>query len=200
MPRTDSDSGRDHCFPLDSYRPPSAGQPPASKVLSHHGLPFSLAGWGLGEIRQQTENIAPGNKRKTKQKRPALKLGCWNVRTMMTGLSENLQDTSNARKTAVINQELNRLKVDIATLQEKGLADSGSLRENNHTIFWQGKSATELRRLPDTVPMSTGHSSAKTSKQLPYQAISGGCTMASRKRLDQPSAKQAYSFLILDGV
>ena len=89
--------------------------------------------------------MAPGSKRKTKQKRPALKLGCWNVRTMMTGLSENLKDISDARKTAVINDELLRLKVDIATLQETRLADSGSLRENDYTFFWQGKSPTEHR-------------------------------------------------------
>ena len=64
---------------------------------------------------------------------------------MMTGLSENLQDISDARKTAVINEELKRLKVDIATLQETRLADSGSLRENDFTFFWQGKSSTEHR-------------------------------------------------------
>ena len=35
---------------------------------------------------------------------------------MMTGISENLQDVSDSRKTAVINNELLRLNVDIATL------------------------------------------------------------------------------------
>ena len=35
------DGGRDPRISLDSYRPPQAGQPPASKVLSHQGLPSS---------------------------------------------------------------------------------------------------------------------------------------------------------------
>ena len=40
--------GRD--FLLDSCRPPQAGQPPASKVLSRHGVPSSLGAWGLGQV------------------------------------------------------------------------------------------------------------------------------------------------------
>ena len=46
---------------------------------------------------------------------------------MMTGISENLQDVSDSRKTAVINNELMRLNVDIGTLQETRLADLGAL-------------------------------------------------------------------------
>ncbi len=37
-----SDGGRDHRVSLDSYRPPQAGQPPASKVLSRHSSPALL--------------------------------------------------------------------------------------------------------------------------------------------------------------
>ena len=48
---------------------------------------------------------------------------------MLTGISENLQDVSDSRKTVVINNELLRLNVDIATLQETRLADSGELKE-----------------------------------------------------------------------
>ena len=46
---------------------------------------------------------------------------------MPTGLSASLQDIKDSRKTAVINDELKRLNVDIATLQETRLADSGTL-------------------------------------------------------------------------
>ena len=89
---------------------------------------------------------APGNnKRKMSKKRPALKLGCWNVWTMMPGLSQDLQDISNARKTAVINDELKRLNVNIATLQETWLANAGTLKERDYTFFWQGKSSNEPR-------------------------------------------------------
>ena len=96
-----------------------------------------------------TANSAPGNnKRKPTgktRKTPALKLGSWNVRTMTPGLSDDLQDISDARKTSVINDELARLQVDIATLQETRLPDSGTLREKDFTFFWQGKSADDIR-------------------------------------------------------
>ena len=50
----------------------------------------------------------------------------------MTDLSVNLQDTKDSRKTAVINDELRRLNVDIATLEE---TDSGTLTEKDYTFF-----------------------------------------------------------------
>ena len=68
-------------------------------------------------------------------------MGCWNVWTMMPGLSEDLQEISDSRKTAIINNELKRLDVDIATLQETRLADSGTLKEKDYTFFWQGQSS-----------------------------------------------------------
>ena len=64
---------------------------------------------------------------------------------MLTGLSENLRQINDSRETAVINDELKRLNVDIATLQETRLADSGSLKENDYTFYWQGKSSNEPR-------------------------------------------------------
>ena len=79
------------------------------------------------------------------KKRPTLKLGTWNVRTMMTGHSDNLQEIEDSRKTAVINNELRRLNVDIASLQETRLADSGTIKEKDYTFFWQGKREEERR-------------------------------------------------------
>ena len=70
-------------------------------------------------------------------------LGSWNVRTMTTGMDpENIND---ARKTAIINNELLRLKVDIAALQETRLAGQGSIKEKNFTFFWFGKSVEERK-------------------------------------------------------
>ena len=63
---------------------------------------------------------------------------------MTTGL-DDLKNISDVRKTAVINDELLRLKIDIAALQETRLADSGRLKEKDYTFFWKGKS-TEHRR------------------------------------------------------
>ncbi|XP_078265950.1 alpha-1,4-N-acetylglucosaminyltransferase-like [Rhinoraja longicauda] len=60
-------------------------------------------------------------------------------------LSGNRKDISDSRKAAVKNNELKRLNVDIATLQETRLADSGSLKEKDYTFYWQGKDSDEPR-------------------------------------------------------
>ena len=77
-------------------------------------------------------NYAPGknNFKKKKLKTLALRIASWNVHTMRTGLSDDLQGMDDARKTAVIDHELYRLGTDIAAPQETRLPDSGSLREN----------------------------------------------------------------------
>ena len=79
--------------------------------------------------------MALGNHKRNYQKRPVLKLGCWNVRTMTIGLSASLQDIKDSRKTAVINDELKKLNVDIATLQETRLADWYPKGEELHILM-----------------------------------------------------------------
>ena len=74
----------------------------------------------ISNTDKQIVTSLPDNKtflsqRKINKKKTALKLGCSNVHTMTTGL-DGLLKISNARKTAVINDELLRLKVDTATL------------------------------------------------------------------------------------
>ena len=58
----------------------------------------------------------------------------------MTGLSASLQDIKDSRKTAVINDELRRLNMDMATLQETRLADSGTLRRR--TTYSSGRGSS----------------------------------------------------------
>ena len=75
--------------------------------------------WIINTDKQIVTSL-PDNKtflsqRKINKKKTALKLGCSNVHTMTTGL-DGLLKISDARKTAVINDELLRLKVDTATL------------------------------------------------------------------------------------
>ncbi|XP_047495828.1 craniofacial development protein 2-like [Penaeus chinensis] len=65
---------------------------------------------------------------------------------MCPGLSPNIQQIDDARKTAVIDRELSRLGVDIACLQETRLPDSGTLREKSYTFFWKGKPPEEPRQ------------------------------------------------------
>ncbi|XP_069161787.1 craniofacial development protein 2-like [Procambarus clarkii] len=64
---------------------------------------------------------------------------------MTPGLSENLQEVNDARKTAVINNELFRLQMDIVALQETRLPATGSIRKKEFTFFWQGKPPKEVR-------------------------------------------------------
>ena len=131
---------------LDSYRPPQAGQPPARKVLSRHSLPALQGAQGLGASPdKRAVNTAPGRKKKIK-KTPALRLASWNVRTMCPGLTDDLQQVDDARRTAVIDRELARLNIDIACLQETRLADYGSIRESHYTFFWRGLPRDSPRR------------------------------------------------------
>ena len=57
----------------------------------------------------------------------------------------NLGHINDLRKTAVINNELLRLDVDIVALQKTRLAEAASLREKDFTFFWHGKSMDERR-------------------------------------------------------
>ena len=132
---------------LVSYRPPQAGQPPARKVLTRHDLPASEGAWSLesASLTSGSLNRVPGKQRKTKTKSPALRLASWNVKSMRQGLTDDLQVMDDARKTAVIDRELHRLNIDIAALQETRLPETGSLKEEHYTFFWQGKGTVEVR-------------------------------------------------------
>ena len=53
---------------------------------------------------------------------------------MLTGISDDLKSINDLRKTAVINNELRRLDVDIVALQETRLAEAASLRKKEYTF------------------------------------------------------------------
>ena len=63
---------------------------------------------------------------------------------MMTGFSANPHDIKDYRKTVVINNELRRLNMGIATLKETRLADSGTLKQD-YVFFWQRKVSVDPR-------------------------------------------------------
>ena len=98
-----------------------------------------------GSSKKQASTMAPCNHKRNDQKRPVLKLRCWNVQTMMTSLSASLHDIQDTRKIVVINDEPRRLNGDIASRQETGLADSGTLKGKGYTFFWQVKRSGESR-------------------------------------------------------
>jgi hypothetical protein len=64
-----------------------------------------------------------------RRKHPILKLGTWSVKTMCPGLDTS--DTTNGtgiRKTSIIDNELTRLNIDIAALQETRIKENGSVK------------------------------------------------------------------------
>lgn len=83
----------------------------------------------------QIDNYAPNTKRR---KNPSLHIANWNVQTMHTCLSNDLQKIDDCHKTTVINHELNRLDIDVTALYEHpALYDCASIkghRENSHPL------------------------------------------------------------------
>ncbi|XP_069191417.1 craniofacial development protein 2-like [Procambarus clarkii] len=65
---------------------------------------------------------------------------------MTPGLSDDLLEVNDARKTAVINNKLRRLQTDVVALQETRLPATGSIREKEFTSFWQHKPSEKVRK------------------------------------------------------
>ena len=132
-------------YPIDRLPPASSWAAPVSKVPIRHGLPASTGVWSLQrQLNKRIDKLPPG-KQKNAKKMPPLRIASWNVRTMRPGLSNDLQQINDSRKTAIIDSELDRLIIDIATFQEPRLAENGSLKEQRYTFFWQGKGIEEKR-------------------------------------------------------
>ena len=72
-----------------------------------------------------------------------MKIGCWNVRTLLDREDSGRPE----RRTALVAKELQRYSIDIAALSETRLADEGSLEEigSGYIFYWYGKSEEERR-------------------------------------------------------
>ena len=72
-----------------------------------------------------------------------LKVGAWNVRTLLDRDKTNRPE----RRTALIGYELARYNIDIAALSETRLADVGQICEKGagYTFFWSGRGIEERR-------------------------------------------------------
>ena len=64
---------------------------------------------------------------------------------MFTSLNIDLTYIIDVKKTKIINDELLKLDIDISTLQETCLADTGTTKEKNYTFYWKGKYSNERR-------------------------------------------------------
>lgn len=81
---------------------------------------------------------------KTKRTTQELKLGEWNVRTLLDS-TENKNRAE--RRTALVARELQRYEVDIAALSETRFSETGNLVEElaGYTFHWCGKQRGERR-------------------------------------------------------
>ena len=97
-----------------------AGQSPANKVLSRHGLPASLGELGLENLLEKlAKKLCTRHKKDNTQEVSSTSHSKLERRDhMCPGVMTDLQQINDARKTAVIDRELSRLNVDIACLQE----------------------------------------------------------------------------------
>lgn len=59
----------------------------------------------------------------------------WNMRTVYTGMPNDLEEVNDPKKSTVIDRELEKFDVDIATLSKTKLAETGSLHKMHYTFF-----------------------------------------------------------------
>ena len=121
------------------------GSPRTIELLPRHNLLAPLGAWSLGKTdRQVVKPLHQANNKETRNHQPySLLLGTSEhcVLASLTTSSKSMMP----EKTAIIDRELSKLKVDIAALQETRLPASGSLKEKDYTFFWQGLEPEERR-------------------------------------------------------
>lgn len=77
--------------------------------------------------------------RGTKRKKcPKLSFATWNVKTLLD--SNTSKSITVPRKTALVARELNKYNIDVTSLQETRLKETGQLEEvgEGYTYFWSG--------------------------------------------------------------
>ena len=90
-----------------------------------------------------------------------LKIGAWNVRTLMDSAGSDRPQ----RRTAVVGRELGRYWIEIAALVETRFAEIGKIKDvgAGYTFVWSGRKSEERRKAgvgfaikPDLVRKLTG--------------------------------------------
>nr|XP_027219088.1 craniofacial development protein 2-like [Penaeus vannamei] len=97
--------------------------------ISDHTIPV------IGQLHPMTHRICSRERRK--HNKTYLKVGTWNVRTLM-----DARDTDRPeRRTALVSRELTRFNIDVAALSETKLLGEGQITEvgSVYTFFWKGK-------------------------------------------------------------
>ena len=72
-----------------------------------------------------------------------LKIGAWNVRTLMDSAGSDRPQ----RRTALVGREFVRYGIEIAALSETRFAEIGEIKEvgTGYTFFWSGRKGEERR-------------------------------------------------------
>jgi exonuclease III len=91
--------------------------------------------------RVNIPHVTPAVKQRKKTR--LLRLGTWNVRTLLDKDGSDRPE----RRTALVAKELKRYGIDIAALSETRLAGQGKLREasSGYTFYWSGTSQESRR-------------------------------------------------------
>lgn len=63
---------------------------------------------------------------------------------MCLGISDDLREISDSRKTIINNSEFKRLNIDVATLQETRLLSDELIHESDYTSYWHGRHEGQL--------------------------------------------------------
>lgn len=82
---------------------------------------------GEGQITLSLNNNKQNNNKHKIKSKGMLKISTWNVRTLLD--SKRIETVSIPRRTAIVARELEKLKIDVAGLQETHLLGFGSLEE-----------------------------------------------------------------------
>ena len=77
------------------------------------------------------------------KRRTRLKIGTWNVRTLM----DSARSGRPQRRTALVGRDLGRYWIEIATLSEARFAEVGEIKggDPGYTFFWSGRKSEERR-------------------------------------------------------
>ena len=81
-------------------------------------------------------------RRYRKRRAGGLRAGEWNVRTLL----DRDKTARPERRTAIVDRELARYRVDEAALSETRFHGIGHLREKNYSFFWSGKEEKQPRQ------------------------------------------------------
>ncbi|XP_076059549.1 uncharacterized protein LOC143036186 [Oratosquilla oratoria] len=108
------------------------GEGPIKGGLNIGGHTISV----IGQLHSMTHRIC-SRERRNNYSKSYLKVGAWNVRTLM-----DTRDTDRPeRRTALVSRELARFNVDVAALSETRIPGEGQITEvgSGYTFFWKGK-------------------------------------------------------------